>query len=145
MALRTRTLAGLYLAQGHPAKALEMIERLLAERPGDARLVQMRADAKRQLTEGVSPEPQGEEAPETFETGSEVRKEPRASFSEKVPGNVENAQSSGQATIAPRPVVMGTSDERVEVHKPKMADRTLAFFIERTSRLITAVMERRRR
>lgn len=141
MALRTRTLAGLYLAQGHPAKALDMIERLLAERPGDAQLVRLRAEAGRQLEQGPVGFPvQAEARPEDdSEAPCGVSEQAFADVLRVLPPVTQQRAENGGA------VARGRADAPGGDAKPKATDRALAFFIERTSRLITAVMERRRR
>lgn len=129
--MRTRTLAVLYLSQGHPAKAIEIIEDLLKEKPDDASLLRLLHDAKRRSLE--------------LSSDSSVKREKGGDLGVVA---LSDAPKHPESVMPPAPPVIAAKPApAVDVggREYGVADRALAFIIERTSRWVKVVADRRRR
>ncbi len=80
--IRTQTLAELYLNQGHPQRAIRILENLLAESPGDERVLAL-IEKARKLAEAQGGEKESAEVEETREEFETARRKPGPSTPEK--------------------------------------------------------------
>lgn len=126
--LKTPTLARLYLDQGHPQKAIEILEDLSLKTPGDPLVDQLLTEAQEEIDR--APDPAKGEA---LETGGEASQSPAlAPIKSEAAATTVNSQNVG--TLRKRARELGNV---VVNHLSRQAETRL-------SRLLERVRERRR-
>jgi hypothetical protein len=132
--LQTRTMANLYVAQGHPGRAIAILRRLLAMAPNDPELLALLASAKSAPTSQDLPPEEGEDHAPPLHLPS------LAGMPKPAPAPTPDARP---ATTAGRPVPQ-TPAPRPSL-QARVLDSAAAFVVERAGRLLERVLTRRRR
>ncbi|RJO63402.1 MAG: hypothetical protein C4523_20455 [Myxococcales bacterium] len=123
--IRTRTMAELYLSQGHPGRARSILVELLKDNPGDERLLELLEQARAALIE--RPDGKGEESSaqaEATATGTAGERRPE--------GETPPASSP---TLRKRAAELGAA----------VVERLANGAIDRLTDILARVQERRRR